>query len=217
MKKVKGILRREAPDLVEPLLDEAAGKLANQLFHHAMPELAKDLPVIKYIKTGSDMYSTYKLMSLHKKMRAFLQSLLDGRFDITVYESLKSEEKATMIDILVTELDNQTDKLQSEALGLLFVAYIQKKIDRLTFLGIAHELKNTNPLLFYFNVDSIGVTEKYKDKDLALYGPVHYLPSSFYSNGTDRLQLSSDGPFLTSLGRAFYENVYVPMSGRYTT
>lgn len=205
----------DAPDLVEPFFDEASTKVASELFHQALPELAKDIPILKYIKTGIDQYSIYKTNKLYRKMRVFLKSLIDGEFNMDAYNALKQEEKEAMVDILVTELDNQTDDLQSEALGLLFVAYIEQRIDRLIFMGIAHELKNTNPLAFYFNVDSIRVTEKYKDKDLAISGPVHYLPSSFYSDGTDKLQFSSEGPFLTNLGRAFYDNVYRPMSERY--
>lgn len=205
----------DAPDLVEPFFDEASTRLAGELFHQALPELAKELPILRYIKTGMDQYSIYRTNKLYRKMRVFLKSLIDGQFNMNAYNALKQEEKEAMIDILVTELDNQTDDLQSEALGLLFVAYIERRIDRLIFMGIAHELKNTNPLAFYFNVDSIGVTEKYKDKDLAISGPVHYLPSSFYSDGTDKLSFSSEGPFLTNLGRAFYNNVYKPMSERY--
>lgn len=215
MRKIKKIIQDESPDLVEPFLDEAANSLANKLFHFAMSGLASDLPVIKYAKTGVDLYGAYKLSRLQKKMKVFLQSLIDGQFSIDDYNALEQSEKETMIDILVTELDSQTDSLQSEALGILFVAYVQRKIDRLTFLGIAHELKNTNPLLFYFNVDSISVEEMYKDKNLAISGPIHYLPSAFYSNETDKFQFTSDGPFLTDLGKSFYENVYAPMSLRY--
>ncbi len=215
MEKAKENIKRDAPDLAEPFLDEVTNAVAEKLFHEALPELAKDLPVIKYFSAGADLYGTYKVHKLRKRMAVFLKSLIDGKFDVEAYGALEQEEKEAMIDIVVTELDNQTDNLQSEALGLLFVAYIQKKIDRLAFLGIAHELKNTNPLAFYFNMDSIVVREKFKAKELAVSGPVHYLPSSFYSNGTDKLQFSSDGPFLTNLGKAFYENVYKPMAQRY--
>lgn len=212
LEKARNIIKKDSHDLVEPLFDEASSQLADSLFHYAVPDLARDLPVIKYFKMGADLYSSYKVLALRKKMKAFLESLLVGGFGISAYEKLEQHEKETMIDVLVTELDSQTDRLQSEALGLLFIAYVRQAIDRLTFLGIAHELKNTNPLLFYFNVDGIGVTEKYKTKELAISGPVHYLPSSFYSDGTDKLQFSSEGPFLTNLGKAFYNNVYLPMS-----
>lgn len=71
------------------------------------------------------------------------------------FNRLPPDEQKHVIDILVTELDNQSDDLQSKAMGYLFNAYISGSIDRLMFMGIAHELRNTNPLVFYFNVDNV--------------------------------------------------------------
>lgn len=75
-----------------------------------MPELIKDLPVLKYVKTLSDVYTTFRMYKLKKRMTRFLHSLLDGGFRVADYEALDSEEKQLIIDILVTELDEETEE-----------------------------------------------------------------------------------------------------------
>ena len=129
------------------------------------------------------------------------------------FNRLPPDEQKHVIDILVTELDNQSDDLQSKAMGYLFNAYISGSIDRLMFMGIAHELRNTNPLVFYFNVDNVdgyNLTPQ-SSGATSISGPVHYLPNSFVSNSTDKLMFSSE-LYLTNLGQAFFDNVYLPMN-----
>lgn len=200
----------DLPDLAEPFLDEASATIAREIFGVALPDIIKDLPVLKYVKTASDVYGAYRLQKLHRRLKSFLDALVDGNFTLEDFNKLPTDEQKQVVDILVTELDSQADDLQAEAMGYLFNAYISSSIDRLTFMGIAHELKNTNPLVFYFNVDSYKLTER-KPGTTIDDGPIHYLPTSFTSNSTEKLAFSSE-LYLTNLGKAFFENVYTPMS-----
>lgn len=215
------------PDLVEPFLDEASSKVAKEIFSTALPEIAKDLPVLKYIKTASDLYGAYRILKLNKRIKAFVDAIHAGGFRVEDFRKLSQDDQSKVVDVIITELDNHTDNLQSEALGHLFSAYISEKIDRLTFLGVAHELKNTNPLVFYFNVDGYAYKQKRPDigTDLGYTvrksgitldsGPIHYLPASFKSNSTDMIAYSSM-TFMTNLGEAFFKYVYEPMSKAHT-
>lgn len=212
----------DIPDLAEPLFDEVSERIAKGLFGIVLSESAKDLPVLKYVKTAVDMYSAYRASKLHRRLKSFLDGLQSGDFNLDDFNQLPQEEQKYVVDILVTELDNQSDNLQAEALGYLFAAYIAKDVDRLIFLGVAHELKNTNPLVFYFNVDSYSFDdmEKLKKIDNISYsgsmraritsGPTQYLPSAFMSNGNEML-ISSSELYVTNLGEAFFKYVYLPM------
>lgn len=204
----------DLPDLTEPFFDEASMIIAKDVFGATLPEIVRELPLLKYIKTASDIYSTYRLQKLHRRLKSFLGALIAGSFSLEDFNKLTSNEQKHVVDILVTELDNQADDLQSEAMGYLFNAYIGGLIERLMFMGIAHELKNTNPLVFYFNVDSYILTER-KAGTTIDGGPIHYLPTSFFSSTTDTLAFSSE-LYLTNLGKAFFENIYIPMSHRHT-
>lgn len=68
-------IRDEAPDLAEPVFDAASEELAKSLFGVVMPEIVKDLPVLKYVKTGVDIYSVFRVHKLRKRMTAFLHAL----------------------------------------------------------------------------------------------------------------------------------------------
>ncbi len=215
----------DIPDLAEPFLDEASSKIAKELFSTALPDLVKDLPILKYIKTATDIYGAYRITMLNRRIRAFIAAIQAGNFDIEDFRNLSKSEQSQVVDVLMTELDNHTDDLQSEALGYLFAAYVSGKIDRLIFIGVAHELKNTNPLVFYFNVDSysyelrnensnfdgldFGFTKRPSGTTID-NGPVQYLPAAFKSNSTAKLAFSSE-LYMSNLGEAFFEHVYSPM------
>lgn len=200
-------------DLTEPFFDEASVAIARDIFGVALPDIVKDLPVLKYVKTASDVYGAYRLQKLHRRLKSFLNALIEGNFNLEDFVELPKDDQRQVVDILVTELDSQADDLQSEATGYLFNAYIRGSIDRLMFMGIAHELKNTNPLVFYFNADSYKLTEREPGTTID-DGPIHYLPTSFTSNTTEKLAFSSE-IYLTNLGKAFFENIYTPMSGKH--
>ncbi|MFZ2125008.1 MAG: hypothetical protein WA087_00515 [Candidatus Saccharimonadales bacterium] len=229
-KKIIKIIKNDAADITEPLLDEGVSTLMKDVFGVVVPELAKDIPILKSVKTATDIYSAIRLTRLSKRMASFARALQLGDFNIDDLNNLPKEEQVILIDTVVTELDNHTDTLQSEALGYLFKAYVSGKIDRLAFTGIAHELKNTNPLVFYFNVD--GYTTKQPPKlppnatnDGFVFttrkygttidsGPVDYLPAAFKSNSSSVMQFTTE-TILTNLGEVFFEYVYNPMKKLY--
>lgn len=202
------------PDLVEPFFDEASTTIAREIFGATLPDIVKELPVLKYIKTASDIYGTYRLQKVHRRLKAFLAALIAGNFTLDEFSKLSTDDQKYVVDILVTELDSQSDDLQSEAMGYLFNAYITGSIDRLMFMGIAHELKNTNPLVFYFSVDSYTLTSRSSGTTIDS-GPTHYLPTSFAASNNINGFLSSSEIYLTNLGRAFFDNVYNPMSQKH--
>lgn len=206
-------MRSNIPDLAEPVLDAASEELARGLFGVAVPELIKDLPVLKYAVVAKDLYTAFRINKLTKRMKKFLDTLQQGGFNLRDYEVLSPEERQLVIDILVTELDAQTDDMQSEALALLFKAYADKKIERLMFHGVAHELKNINPLVFYFSVD--GFSLKAQGAGVSIDGPLHYLSQAFYSNQTGGLQFTTDH-YLTNLGLVFFDVIYTPMREKYS-
>lgn len=204
----------DTDDLLEPFLDEGARRIGNEIFKAGLPELAEETPVLKWGKLGYDMYSLHKMNKLRKRMAAFLSALEAGKFELKQFEELDQSLQAMVIEILINELDSQNDDYQAEALALLFNAYIKKDIDRLMFQGVAHELKNANPLTFYFNVDSI-VVEKEQGRLRIVQGPVHYLPAAFVSGTNDQFETTSDN-LLTNIGKTFYEVIYVPMQQKYS-
>jgi hypothetical protein len=208
-KKVQKIISNEAADLAEPLFDKASTELVKGLFGAVLPEIIKDLPVLKYIKTAGDIYGAYRISKLQHSLRQFLRALLEGNFNLEDYYRLPEAEQRQIIDILTTELDNQTDDRQAEALGLLFNAYISRTISTLIFIGLTHELKNINPLVF--SSDEFKITRFGKDmRNIRIEGPVHYLPNSFYSNSNGQFSFSTD-LLLTNLGEAYFDYVYNPM------
>jgi hypothetical protein len=225
-RKITSIIKDDGLDIAEPLLDESVSTLMHDIFSIAIPELVKDVPVLKGIKTTVDIYGAIRLTRLSRRMQSFAKALQQGDFSPSDLNELSKEEQLRLIDTVVTELDIHTDSLQSEALGYLFKAYVSSKIDRLVFTGVAHELKNTNPLVFYFNVDSYSTKQPPKlppfpaDTGFAFTtrnygtsidrGPIEYLPAAFKSNSSDTMKFSSE-TILTNLGEAFFEHVYKPM------
>lgn len=213
-RKKQGLdIKNDTPDLLEPILDEASEKLSRELFGAAMPELIKNLPVLRSVKTAGDIYSAFRIHKLQKRMTRFLHSLIEGLFSIDQYQALSDEERQLILDILVTELDSQTDDMQSEALALLFNAYVRKNVDRLMFHGVAHELKGVNPLTFYFGVDGFNLSTI--KAGTIIRGPLHYLPASFHASYAEGIQFSNE-EFLTNLGQTFFTIIYEPMQQKYS-
>lgn len=213
-KKISKIIRNETADLAEPFLDKASNDIAKGLFGAVLPDLVKDLPVLNYLKTASDLYGAYRVSKLQRRLKQFLLALLDGKFDLEDYKKLPNNEQKQIIDILTTELDNQTNDRQAEALGLLFSSYISGKITNLIFIGVSHELKNINPLIFdTYELKIIQFGTDMRNKRIE--GPTHYLPNSFYSNSNSQFDFSSD-LLLTNLGEAFFEHIYNPMLQKYS-
>lgn len=212
----RAIIAKEGDELAEPFFDATSEGILKGIFGIALPEFAKDLPLIKYVKTAVDMYSAHKLSRLQRRMKAFLDGLTEGSFEVKDFEALSDDEQRMIIDILITELDTYANDFQSEALSLLFMAFIKKDIDRLMFQGVSHELKNINPLAFYFNVDGFSLKELNSSTiRIRIDGPLHYLPSTFYSTQSEGL-ISASELYLTSFGKIFFEYIYEPMRQKYT-
>jgi len=207
------VTAKEGDELAEPLFDVASEQILKGIFGIALPEFAKDLPLLKYAKTAVDLYSAHKLSRLHRRMEAFLKGITEGNFKPKDFEALNPDEQHMIIDILITELDSHANDFQSEALSLLFIAYIKKDIDRLMFQGVSHELKNINPIAFYFNVDGFSLDEV-SDSSTRIDGPIHYLPSTFYNSRSENLIASTD-LYLTSFGKIFFTYIYEPMQQKY--
>lgn len=224
--KIVKIITDDGSDLVEPFLDEGVSRLMKSIFGTVLPEIAKEVPILRSIQTVSDVYGVIRLTRLSNRMNSFAKALQLDDFDLDDLNKLPKDEQLILIDTVVTELDNHTDNLQSEALGYLFKAYVSGKIDRLSFTGIAHELKNSNPLIFYFNVDGYAIEQPPKlppfpASDVFAFtasragtviksGPVDYLPAAFKSNGGGNMQFSTE-IMLTNLGEIFIKHVYEPM------
>jgi hypothetical protein len=209
-------LSDEVPDLAEPIFDLAVKTIANEVFKSSLPEIVGELPILKYGKTAKDIFNIVNNKRRASKLRVFLQSLLTQELDIAEFHKLDSTVQNQVVEMLISEINTQSSDLQSEALAYLFTAYVNKAIDHLTFLGIAHELKYTNPALYNFSVDKLAATidgEVYK-----VTGPTNYLPVSFGHNTITGIgQWSSTGDYffvLSNFGKIFYNSVYLPMSER---
>lgn len=87
-------------------------------------------------------------------------------------------------------------------------------------VGIISELKNINPLLFYFSEYNL-----YIDNGHTVYGrpiikgSVHLLPAIFYSVMTEDSAVwspeLSTTPMPTPIGKLFFRHIYEPMAEKY--
>jgi len=223
-KKISTVISDEGLDIVEPILDEGAQSLMKDIFGIAIPEITSNIPVLKSVKSAVDIYGAIRVRRLNSRMDAFARALKSGDFNIDDFTDLSAKDQVSLVDTIVTELDSHNDDLQSIALGCLFNAYVSGRIDRLIFTGVSHELKNTNPLVFYFNVSSYktksqlpvnsnGADFGFTKRNLGTTvdsGPIEYLPAAFISNSSGGMQFSTDMT-LTNLGEAFFDHVYHPM------
>lgn len=208
----------DAAEVVEPFLDEASRELFEKFAGEAMPELLGEIPLVKSVLIASKIFNTAKAYHRTRMMISFLAGLQNGEKDIQEFENLSEEDKSYVRSIVVSQLDLQSDERQSEAIGLITDAYLKRKIDRLKFVGVVSEIKNTNPLLYYFSVDSLNVTFT-AHGSAEVTGPTELLPAAFGHNTvTDIGMLGSTGRgiyVLSQLGRKFFEHVYRPMSDKY--
>ena len=78
---------------------------------------------------------------------------------------LSEKDKSKLRGLVISQLDLQSDERQAEAMGYAIDAYLSNKIDRLMLVGIISELKNINPLLFYFSEYNL-----YIDNGHTVYG-----------------------------------------------
>lgn len=205
-------------DLVEPFIDEANRILLQEFAGEAMPMLLNEIPIAKTVIAVGKFFNSAKEFHRTKMMISFLNGLDNGTKTMEDFNKLEDIDKDYLRGLVVSQLDMQSDDRQAEAIGHLFDAYLDKKVDRLMFSGVMSEIKNTNPLLYYFSVDSIVVVDnQYGGKEAT--GPVDLLPAAFGHNTVTGIgQWGSTGDYkfvLTRLGLVFFKYIYDPMSIKY--
>lgn len=206
-------------DMLEPFTDVATSEIFKSFAGEALPDLLKELPAIKYGIAVNQLFNSAKKSFRFRQMASFLHALDSNDPPAKeVLNNLPEEQKSYLREVVIGQLDSQTDTRQAEALALLVDAYLKKEVDRLSFVGIVAELRVINPLLFYFNVDSIN-TEEDSDGVTKASGPTYLLPPAFGHNTVTGIgQWGSAGNYyfsLTNLGKVFIKHVYTPMQQRY--
>lgn len=205
-------------DLTEPFVDEASQQLLKTFAGTLLPEILENLPVVKTGIVVGKLFNSAKAAHRAKLMHAFLQQLQSGNKSMDEFDKLSNEDKEYIRGIVISQLDMQTDERQAEAMAHIVDVYLNGEVDRLTFIGLAAELKNTNPLLYYFSVDAISITRQ-DNGVVEASGPTYLLPATFGHNTVTGIgQGDSSGEYkfvLTQLGQAFYANVYEPMAIKY--
>lgn len=205
-------------DLSEPLIDETSRQLLQTFAGESLPALVGEIPIAKTALAIGKVFNSAKEFYRTKMMLSFLQGLQDGTKTMDQFLHLDEDNKSHLRGLIVSQLDMQTDVRQAEAIGYIVDAYLRNDIDLLTFNGVVSEIKNTNPLLYYFNVDSIIITQN-DTGGFEATGPVELVPPAFGHNTITGIGLlGSTGEYkfvLSKLGQAFFEYVYTPMSTKY--
>ena len=203
-------------DISEPIIDEASRQLLERFAGEALPDIIGEVPIAKTIIVVGKLFDSARQYHRTKNLKAFLSGLENGDKTMLEFEKLPADEKNMLRGLVISQLDLHSDERQAEALGLIVDAYLWKRIERLTLVGIVSELKNTNPLLYYVNVDAISTHHDDLNKEIIIArGPTYLLPAAFGHNtitGIGQWDSSGDYKFvLTRLGQAFFKHVYAPM------
>lgn len=207
------ILDDNAADLGITILDSKTKTILLDVFGVHMPEMLLSFPVVKAGVTIGKLFQAGVNINRARKLISFINGLNDGSNSYKKFADLSAKDQDDIRSLVIAQLDAQTDERQAEATAYLVNAYLERLVNRLSFVGVISELKNINPLIFYFSVDGFSLASIGKEKQV--FGPTHYLPTSFVTNSTSKLQFSSQ-PYLSNLGREFFEYVYTPMSKKYT-
>lgn len=208
-------------DISEPFIDEASRQLMERFAGQMLPELVGEIPVARTVLAIGKLFDSARQYHRIKNLLAFISALENGNKAMDEFEKLSGDEKSSLRGLVISQLDLHSDERQSEALGLVVDAYLRKDVDRLTLIGIISELKNTNPLLYYVNVDAISMRQDDLITDMVVAtGPTHLLPAAFGHNTVTGIgQWGSTGDYkyvLTGLGRSFFKHVYMPMFNKYS-
>jgi hypothetical protein cdivTM_01456 len=207
-------------DLAEPLLDKASIKFLESFTGATSADFIESLPAGKLIITTARLFSSAKNHHRERHLKSFLQGLKAGNNTIEEFNKLSENDKSKLRGLVISQLDLQSDKRQAEAMGYAVDVYLSNKIDRLMLVGIISELKNINPLLFYFSEYNL-----YIDNGHTIYGrpiikgPVHLLPAIFYSVMTEDSAVwspeLSTTPTPTPICKLFFRHIYEPMAEKY--
>lgn len=197
-------LGKDLPDLLEPLIDEASRKHLKGFFG----EFIDNMPILKWLSFTKKLFDEGKEYWRYKKLRAFIKLFETNDYDYSDFKKLDEHDKQDIRSLIINELDAQTTEAQAQALSYIVLAYLQGKIHRVLLEGVAHEIKNTNPLVFKFGLDGFGLAPL--EKEIQIHGPTQYLPVAFITNITAPGTFSSQ-QYLSNLGQVFFEHVYGPM------
>ena len=161
-------------DLTETPLDKASIKFLESFTGATSADFIESLPAGKLIITTARLFSSAKNHHRERHLKSFLQGLKAGNNTIEEFNKLSEKDKSKLRGLVISQLDLQSDERQAEAMGYAVDVYLSNKIDRLMLVGIISELKNINPLLFYFSEYNL-----YIDNGHTIYGrpiikgPVH--------------------------------------------
>lgn len=208
-------------DLAEPILDKASIKFLESFAGTESANFIESLPAGKLIITTARLFSSAKNCYRERCLKSFLQGLKVGDNTIEDFNRLSEDTKSKLRGLVISQLDLQSDERQAEAMGYAVDAYLSNKIDWMMLAGIVSELKNINPLLFYFSEYNL-----YIDNSHTVYGKpiieglVHLLPAIFYSKiMTERSAgwsaVPSTAPTPTPIGKLFFNYIYEPMAKKY--
>ena len=152
-------------DLAEPLLDKASIKFLESFTGATSADFIESLPAGKLVITTARLFSSAKNHYRKEYLKLFLQGLKAGNNTMEEFDKLSKKDKSKLRGLVISQLDLQSDERQAEAMGYAVDAYLSNKIDRLMLVGIISELKNINPLLFYFSEYNL-----YIDNGHTVYG-----------------------------------------------
>lgn len=217
----KRVDSNDLAELSEFFIDESSRGFLEAFVGDASADLIEAIPAGKTVLAIGKLFSSAKNYYRTKMLLAFLDGIEDGGKSMSDFSALSDQEQSDLRGLVISQLDSQSDERQSEAMAYTVNAYLAKKIDRLTLVGIISEIKNTNPLLYYFSVDSLVVDKLHTNFGKpVIKGPIHLLPVAFYRESMTEGSIGWDAipgtaPIATELGQAFFENVYEPMSIKY--
>lgn len=219
--KSRSVDENDLADISEPLIDEAGRRVLATFAGEALPEIIGDVPIAKTVIIVGKLFNSARQYHRIKNLKAFLLGLENGDKTMLEFGKLSVNEQNMLRGLVISQLDLHSDERQAEALGLIIDAFLWKRVDRLTMVGIVSELKNTNPLLYYFNVDAISTYRDDLNKEMILArGPTYLLPAAFGHDtitGIGSWDSTGDYKFvLTKLGQAFFKQVYKPMFRKYS-
>lgn len=208
-------------ELADPLISKELGNLAKSFAGKFGSKVIGEISAAKLVlilgQVGKEIMDDFRA----KKMLAFLKALENDTKSAEEFDALDEKDQDYIRGLVVTQLDMQSDERQSEASALLVSAYLHKQIDKMMLAGTLAEIKNTNPLIFYFDDGGVSIDNPWNSKsDLNIKGPLS-LPSAFGSiqgRTIKEEEIEAENRFsLSKLGRAFYNYAYVPMSQKYSS
>lgn len=209
-------------ELSEVLLDASSKDLLETLIGETAGDFIESVPGGKLTLAIGKLFSSAKDHHRRKMLEAFLVGMQNGDKSFHDFNKLPEEEKSDLRGIVLAQLDLQTDVRQAEAIGLIVDAYLANKIDRLIFVAIVSEIKNTNPLLYYFSVHMLEIDKMHTNFGRPIIkGNVRLLPAIFYdTSATESSHSWSTAPNVivehpTETGEAFFKYVYEPMAEKY--